>query len=128
MVDDYPATGKTLRLTINILRECGVAAHQLAIIAPTHAAQPNWIEVSGIQEPISTFTVRPWELHKAALMAISSLSELDFSEKNWDISIKFAAAERRKKAIAVRRIRNLRAVALQLPYQPSSLAESPRTV
>jgi hydroxymethylpyrimidine pyrophosphatase-like HAD family hydrolase/orotate phosphoribosyltransferase len=73
VVDDYPATGKTFRLTIDILRECGIAQDQITVIAPTHAAQPNWIEASGIKEPISVVTLQSWELHKAALMEAESV-------------------------------------------------------
>ena len=76
VVDDYPATGKTFRLALNILRESGVVADQITVIAPTHAAQPNWSEIAGIQEPISVFTVYPRELRKVALMDAETVSTL----------------------------------------------------
>jgi hydroxymethylpyrimidine pyrophosphatase-like HAD family hydrolase/hypoxanthine phosphoribosyltransferase len=86
VVDDYPATGKTFRLTRKILGECGVRPNQITVIAPTHAAQPNWIELSGIKDPISIVTVQPWELRKAALMlpvAIESLCAEYYRSEGW---------------------------------------------
>jgi len=86
VVDDYPATGQTFRLAINTLREFRVASEQITVIAPTHAAQPNWIEVSGISDPISVVTLHPWELHKVALMdaeVVRSLCAEYYRSEGW---------------------------------------------
>src|SRR5207253_3500854 len=37
---------------------------------------PNWIELAGIQDPITTVTVQPCELHKAAMMEAETVRAL----------------------------------------------------
>src|SRR5438094_8325153 len=62
VVDDYQATGQTLRLTLRILQESQVKPEQISVLAPTHAAEPQWKELAGINAGVSVFTVHPPEL------------------------------------------------------------------
>jgi hydroxymethylpyrimidine pyrophosphatase-like HAD family hydrolase len=75
VVDDYPATGATLRLTLNILQQSKITQEQISVLAPTHAAQPNWAELAGINDKISVFTVRPSELYKTALLRPEAIEQ-----------------------------------------------------
>src|SRR5579862_286321 len=68
LVDDYPATGSTLRLMLRILHEAKSKPERISILAPTHAAQPNWTTLAGIDPAIKVFTVYPSELFKAGLL------------------------------------------------------------
>ena len=68
VVDDYPATGKTLRLTLEILQKSKIKPERISVLAPTHAAEPHWMELAGIKEGMTVFTVRPAELYKAELL------------------------------------------------------------
>src|SRR5947209_1686311 len=43
VVDDYPATGKTLRLTLEILQKSKIKPERISVLAPTHAAEPHWM-------------------------------------------------------------------------------------
>jgi hydroxymethylpyrimidine pyrophosphatase-like HAD family hydrolase len=73
MVDDYPATGSTLHLTLKILQEFKIKPEQISLLAPTHAAQPNWTKLVGIDPAISVFTVHPSELFKWSLLKPESV-------------------------------------------------------
>src|SRR5262249_9047862 len=73
LVDDYPATGGTLRLTLKILYESKLRPEQISILAPTHAAKPDWIELANIDPRINTYTVQPDELFKVALLKPESV-------------------------------------------------------
>jgi len=75
VVDDYPATGATWRLTLNILQQSKIKPEQISILAPTHAAQPNWMELAGIKDKITAFTVQPSELYKTALLQPRAVEE-----------------------------------------------------
>ena len=68
VVDDYPATGKTLRLTLQILQKAKIKPERISVLAPTHAAETRWMELAGIKEGMTVFTVRPTELYKAELL------------------------------------------------------------
>ena len=68
VVDDYPATGATWRITLSILREAKIRPEQISIVAPTHTAQPNWVKLAGIPDGIGVFTLHPSELYKTALL------------------------------------------------------------
>jgi hydroxymethylpyrimidine pyrophosphatase-like HAD family hydrolase/adenine/guanine phosphoribosyltransferase-like PRPP-binding protein len=68
VVDDYPATGNTWRLTLSLLRQAQIRPEQISVVAPTHTAQPNWVKLACIPDEIAVFTVLPSELHKAALL------------------------------------------------------------
>ena len=68
VVDDYPATGQTLRLTLQILQESKIKPEQISVLAPTHAAEPHWKELAGINAGVSVFTVHPPELYKVSLL------------------------------------------------------------
>src|SRR5262249_12061499 len=46
LVDDYPATGTTLRIALNIIDGFGISPEDLVILAPTHAAEPNWVQLA----------------------------------------------------------------------------------
>ncbi len=68
VVDDYPATGDTLRLTLRILQQSWITPEQICILAPTHAAQPDWIKLAQIDDRIKIFTLQPAELFKVSLL------------------------------------------------------------
>jgi hydroxymethylpyrimidine pyrophosphatase-like HAD family hydrolase/adenine/guanine phosphoribosyltransferase-like PRPP-binding protein len=68
VVDDYPATGATWRITLSILLEAKIKPGQISVVAPTHTAQPNWVKLAGIPGEISVFTLHPSELYKTALL------------------------------------------------------------
>jgi hydroxymethylpyrimidine pyrophosphatase-like HAD family hydrolase len=73
LVDDYPATGSTLRLTLKIFKELKIKPEQISVLAPTHAAQPNWIKLAGIDPAVTVFTVHPSELFKSSLLKPESV-------------------------------------------------------
>jgi hydroxymethylpyrimidine pyrophosphatase-like HAD family hydrolase len=75
LVDDYPATGSTIRLALEILRSLKFEAKQIAVLAPTHAAQPNWVKLAGIDPATKVFSVYPSELFKAALLNPESVEQ-----------------------------------------------------
>src|SRR5262249_51966799 len=68
VVDDYPTTGRTLRLTLQILQRSKIKPEQISELAPTHAAAPYWTKLAGIAEGMSIFTIHPAELYKASLL------------------------------------------------------------
>ena len=68
LVDDYPATGATFRLALDIFQKAKIRPEQISILAPTHQAQPNWVALAKIPKETPVFTVHPWELYKAALL------------------------------------------------------------
>jgi hydroxymethylpyrimidine pyrophosphatase-like HAD family hydrolase/hypoxanthine phosphoribosyltransferase len=76
VVDDYPSTGVTFRTTLEILGRFAIKPEQLAILAPTHPAQPNWIELAGIDKRIPVFTIYRADLHKNAVLAEDSVEAL----------------------------------------------------
>ena len=75
LVDDYPATGSTLRLALKILHSSKFKPKQISILAPTHAAQPNWVKLAGIDPAIAVFTVYPSEQFKTALLNPESVEK-----------------------------------------------------
>lgn len=81
IVDDYPNTGLTFRLTLQILRRLKVPAERVAILAPRHAARPDWslpADAKG-SERISIFSLGPAQLFKAGLLDPKSM-EILFQE------------------------------------------------
>jgi hydroxymethylpyrimidine pyrophosphatase-like HAD family hydrolase/orotate phosphoribosyltransferase len=77
VIDDYPSTGHTFRLALELLAASGIQPEQMAILAPTHQAQPDWVRLAGINEQIPVFTIQPDELHKVAtLFASATVEEL----------------------------------------------------
>jgi hydroxymethylpyrimidine pyrophosphatase-like HAD family hydrolase/hypoxanthine phosphoribosyltransferase len=86
VVDDYPATGWTLRLTLEILQRCGIRPDQMAVLAPTHAAQPNWPRVAAIDDRTKIFTIEPAALFKNVWLAsneVASLCGSYFAATEW---------------------------------------------
>jgi hydroxymethylpyrimidine pyrophosphatase-like HAD family hydrolase/adenine/guanine phosphoribosyltransferase-like PRPP-binding protein len=73
LVDDYPATGSTLRLTLTLLYRLKLKPEQISLLAPTHTAQPNWVTLAEINPAINVFTVQPYELFKSALLKAQSV-------------------------------------------------------
>ena len=73
LVDDYPATGSTMRLTLKILQQAKLNPEQISLLAPTHTAQPNWVKLAGVDSAIKVFTVQPEELFKVALLKAESV-------------------------------------------------------
>jgi hydroxymethylpyrimidine pyrophosphatase-like HAD family hydrolase/orotate phosphoribosyltransferase len=76
VVDDYPATGHTFRITLDILQTLGVKPEQMSILAPTHPAQTKWAALVGIQEPVRVFTFPTAELFKVQSLAKSDVERL----------------------------------------------------
>jgi len=76
VIDDYPATGRTLRITLQLLRDLAIRPEQMSVLAPTHCAQPDWIRLAGIDERIHVFTIGNSELHKHALLSPDRAEEL----------------------------------------------------
>ncbi len=68
LVDDYPATGNTLRIALDLLQRFQIKRDRLTILAPTHRAQPDWVRLAGVEGTAEFFTVHPEELHKTALL------------------------------------------------------------
>jgi len=79
VVDDYPATGRTFRLVLDILRPFEIPNQDVTIVAPSHPASPNWIAAAGVPEGMRVVTLGLDELHKARFMQPGSLQPL-FSE------------------------------------------------
>jgi hydroxymethylpyrimidine pyrophosphatase-like HAD family hydrolase len=73
LAEDYPGTGAALRLTVQILQQVRIRTEQISILAPTHAAQPDWIRLAGIPEKVRVFTIYPAELYKSALLQPESV-------------------------------------------------------
>src|SRR5262249_16297591 len=87
LVDDYPATGWTLRLAVNILRRCGISSEQIAVLAPTHPAQPNWSRMAGIDDQTRIFTIQPDALFKNVWLAseeVALLCRAYFAPSGWE--------------------------------------------
>src|SRR5262249_25650145 len=87
VVDDYPATGHTLRLTLETVMRLGVRAEQIAVLAPTHRAQPNWVQLARIDERIAIVTIQPEDLHKAILLSsdfVESLCTSYYETQGWE--------------------------------------------
>lgn len=76
VVDDYPSTGRTFRLTFEILRTFGVRPEQTSILAPTHPAQLKWVERAKIEAPVRVFTFPTSELYKVATMDPAKVEKL----------------------------------------------------
>ena len=76
VVDDYPATGHTFRITSGILQTFGVKPERMSILAPTHPAQTKWPELAGIQAPARVFTFPTAELFKVRSLAPSDVERL----------------------------------------------------
>jgi hydroxymethylpyrimidine pyrophosphatase-like HAD family hydrolase/orotate phosphoribosyltransferase len=76
VVDDYPSTGHTFRITLEILREHGIGNERIAVLAPTHEAQRNWPRLANLCEPIRVFTIQPDELYKVDSLAPAAVEQL----------------------------------------------------
>jgi hydroxymethylpyrimidine pyrophosphatase-like HAD family hydrolase len=76
IVDDYPSTGYTFRLTFEILRAFDIRPDRMNVLAPTHPAQTKWAELAGIQDPVRVFTFPTTGLHKVAAMATPEVERL----------------------------------------------------
>lgn len=76
VIDDYPATGHTFRITLDILQTLGVKPEQMSVLAPTHPAQTKWASLIGIQEPVRVFTFPTAELFKVKSLAPSDVERL----------------------------------------------------
>lgn len=76
LVDDYPSTGHTFRITLDILHEHGIRDEQIAVLAPTHEAQRNWPKLARLEAPIRVFTIQPDELHKVGLLSPAAVERL----------------------------------------------------
>jgi hydroxymethylpyrimidine pyrophosphatase-like HAD family hydrolase/orotate phosphoribosyltransferase len=87
VIDDYPSTGHTFRLALELIAASGIRTEQMAILAPTHQAQPNWVRLAGIDERIPVFTVQPNELHKVAEFfapaAVGELCTAYYAREGW---------------------------------------------
>jgi hydroxymethylpyrimidine pyrophosphatase-like HAD family hydrolase len=87
VVDDYPATGHTLRLTLEKIQQFGIRPEQIVVIAPTHTAQPNWPQLSGIAGRIPYVTIQPADLHKVALLSSEIVERLCgeyYAARGWE--------------------------------------------
>jgi len=73
LAEDYPVTGAALRLTLQILEQLKIRPEQISVLAPTHAAQPDWVRLAGIPDKIRVFTIYPAELYKSALLQPESV-------------------------------------------------------
>jgi hydroxymethylpyrimidine pyrophosphatase-like HAD family hydrolase len=76
VVDDYPSTGHTFRITFELLSSFGIRPEQIAVLAPTHAAQPNWARLAKIEPPVRVFTIYPNELYKMAVLQRAAVEQL----------------------------------------------------
>lgn len=81
VVDDYPNTGLTFGLTLRMLRRFKVPAERVTVLAPRHAARPDWSLPADIRgsERISIFSLGPAQLLKAGLLEPKSM-EILFQE------------------------------------------------
>jgi hydroxymethylpyrimidine pyrophosphatase-like HAD family hydrolase/adenine/guanine phosphoribosyltransferase-like PRPP-binding protein len=90
LVDDYPATGHTLRLTLQILIGCGIRLEQMVVLAPTHTAQPDWARLAQIDPKIPVFTIQPSDLHKNAMLApdrIEALCKMYYEPQQCEVRV-----------------------------------------
>jgi hydroxymethylpyrimidine pyrophosphatase-like HAD family hydrolase/adenine/guanine phosphoribosyltransferase-like PRPP-binding protein len=86
VVDDHPNTGRTLVLTAALLERLGVAPQNIVILAPEHAAQPDWPQV--VRQSAKLITLRWTEFHKQRLLndpaAIASMLREFYREDGCD--------------------------------------------
>ncbi len=90
LVDDYPSTGHTLRITLELLSQCGIRADQIAVLAPTHPAQPHWVQLAGIDPRIPVFTIHSSDLFKTALLApdhVEAVCQAYYSTEGVDVHV-----------------------------------------
>ena len=76
LVDDYPSTGHTFRITFDLLNAFGIRSEQIAVLAPTHTAQPKWTQLAGIRPPIQVFTIHPDDLYKMSILNRAGVARL----------------------------------------------------
>jgi hypothetical protein len=76
VVDDYPATGHTFRITLDLLKTFEVMPEQISVLAPTHPAQTKWPDLAGIQPPVRVFTFPTSELFKVQSLVPSDVERL----------------------------------------------------
>src|SRR5262249_24328083 len=76
VVDDYPSTGHTFRITFELLYSFGIRPEQIAVLAPTHTAQPNWARLARIDRPVRVFTIYPNDLYKMAVLQRAAVEQL----------------------------------------------------
>ncbi len=76
LVDDYPSTGYTFRITFDLLNGFGIRSEQIAVLAPTHTAQPKWAQLAKIRPPIQVFTIHPDDLYKMSILNRAGVARL----------------------------------------------------
>jgi orotate phosphoribosyltransferase len=78
VVDDYPNTGATIRLMLDLLARSGVRGDRITVASPRHPARPQWTLPAGAAgvEKARLVTLEPAELHKARLLEPASMEPL----------------------------------------------------
>jgi len=78
IIDDYPASGRTFRLILDIVKRFQIPAADITIIAPTHPASPNWTADAGLaqSEGMRVVTMDLEDLHKSRLLKPVALQSL----------------------------------------------------
>jgi hydroxymethylpyrimidine pyrophosphatase-like HAD family hydrolase/adenine/guanine phosphoribosyltransferase-like PRPP-binding protein len=76
VVDDYPSTGHTFTITFQTLRRFKIRPEQIAVLAPTHPAQPNWVQLAAIEPGIPVFTLQTSELYKSVALTSDNVIAL----------------------------------------------------
>src|SRR5262249_43661006 len=87
VVGDYPSTGGTFRTTLEILSRFAIKPEQIAVLAPTHPAQPDWTQLAEIDRRISVFTIHSADLHKNAVLAkdsVEALCQAYYAPDKWE--------------------------------------------
>ena len=67
LVDDYPSTGTTFGLMLDLLRRLGVPLERITVAAPRHPAEPAGplLKDPGASQGVAVIRLEPGELYKA---------------------------------------------------------------
>ena len=82
VVDDYPNTGSTVRLTLELLARFGVRPDRITVAVPRHPARPEWT-LPAVPGGAALVTLEPAELHKARLLEPASMELLLREYAGW---------------------------------------------
>jgi hydroxymethylpyrimidine pyrophosphatase-like HAD family hydrolase/adenine/guanine phosphoribosyltransferase-like PRPP-binding protein len=68
VIDDYPSSGHTLKLTIDLLGQFKIDPRNITILAPAHPGALNWPKTTGLEKLVRIVTLGFQELYKARLL------------------------------------------------------------
>jgi hydroxymethylpyrimidine pyrophosphatase-like HAD family hydrolase/orotate phosphoribosyltransferase len=78
VVDDYPNTGTTVRLMLDLLARQGVPSDRITVAVPRHPARPAWTVPEGATQlaGVRLVTLEPADLYKARLLEPRAIEPL----------------------------------------------------